>query len=69
MVKFEKEGKFLTVNGDKENIFCMESAGWKIVDKTIEKPDNPIQSKDETEGTIATPSGDPVKRRGRPPKG
>jgi len=58
-------------------IEAMKKNGWREssyeeyaaeVAKKTKSKDNPTQSKDETEGDVAKPSGEqPVKRRGRPP--
>lgn len=68
-ITFEKDGIKKIVTDNKENIKCMESAGWVLtIDKTPKIQDNPPQSQDEVEGITAQPSGnvEPVKRRGRP---
>ena len=75
LMKHELHGLQDAVGGDIET---MKKNGWieygydnfyKDVAKKQQLKDNPVQSKDENEGEKAIPSGNPAKRRGRPPRG
>lgn len=64
-------------NASANEFETMKKNGWREssleehaaeVAKKLKVSDNPTQSTDVIEGNIAKPSGEPVKRRGRPPR-